>query len=130
RALRSADLQPDEVDYINAHGTSTHLNDKAETQAIKTVFGERAYRIPISSTKSMVGHLLAAAGAVEAIVCVQTINTGIIHPTVNLDYPDPDCDLDYVPHVARRAPVRTALSNSMGFGGSNGALILRAVEGN
>ena len=129
RALRKAEMTPDDIGYINAHGTSTHLNDRAETQAIKTVFGEHAYRVPISATKSMVGHLLGAAGALEAIVCVKTLNTCIIHPTINLDYPDPECDLDYVPHVARRVEVRAVLSNSLGFGGQNSALIFRKIDG-
>ena len=118
-ALRSAGLQPTDVDYINAHGTSTQLNDSSETTAIKAVFGEHAYRVPISSTKSMVGHLLGAAGAIEAIACVQTIRTGIIHPTINYEEPDPACDLDYVPNKARQADVRVVLSNSFGFGGHN-----------
>jgi len=128
KALRKAGITPDEVDYINAHGTSTLLNDKAETGAIKTVFGDRAYEIPISSSKSMVGHLLGAAGVVEAIVCVKTIQEGIIHPTINYEYPDPECDLNYVPNVARRADVKIALSNSFGFGGHNATVILKAFE--
>ncbi|MCC7355742.1 MAG: beta-ketoacyl-ACP synthase II [Anaerolineae bacterium] len=130
-ALRKAGISPNEVDYINAHGTSTVLNDKSETAAIKAVFGERAYDIPISGTKSMTGHLVGAAGAVEAIVAVKTIETGIIHPTINYEYPDPECDLDYVPNVARRIPqgVRIALSNSFGFGGHNTCLIFRATNG-
>ena len=127
-ALQQAGLQPTDVDYINAHGTSTPLNDVTETQAIKTVFGEYAYRVPISSTKSMVGHLLGAAGAVESIVCIQTILTGIIHPTINYEFPDPECDLDYVPNVPRRASVRVALSNSLGFGGHNVTLIFGRYE--
>lgn len=127
-ALQQAGLQPADVDYINAHGTSTPLNDVTETQAIKAVFGEYAYRIPISSTKSMVGHLLGAAGAVEAIACIQTILSGIIHPTINYEFPDPECDLDYVPNVPRRADVRVALSNSLGFGGHNVTLIFGRYE--
>ena len=127
RALRQAGLAPSEIDYINAHGTSTPLNDRLETEAIKTVFGEDAYRIPISSTKSMVGHLLGAAGAIEAIASIQTINTGIIHPTVNYQTPDPECDLDYVPNEARTAQVATCLSNSLGFGGHNSSLIFGAA---
>lgn len=127
-ALQQAGLQPTDVDYINAHGTSTPLNDLTETQAIKAVFGEYAYRVPISSTKSMVGHLLGAAGAVESIVCIQTILTGIIHPTINYEFPDPECDLDYVPNVPRRADVRIALSNSLGFGGHNVTLIFGRYE--
>jgi len=128
RALKKAGIQPEEVDYINAHGTSTPLNDKTETLAIKAVFGEAAYRVPISSTKSMTGHLIGAAGAVEAIACVKTIQEGIIHPTINYEYPDPECDLDYVPNVARRADVRVALSNSFGFGGHNSCLVFKRYE--
>ncbi len=127
-ALASANMQPEEVDYINAHGTSTELNDKTETMAIKTVMGEHAYKIPISSTKSMTGHLLGAAGAVEAIVCVLTIRDGIVHPTINYHTPDPNCDLDYVPNQARKAKVDVALSNSFGFGGHNGTLIFKRCE--
>ena len=121
-ALKSAGWQPGEVGYINAHGTSTPLNDKMETKAIKSVFGEQAYRIPVSSTKSMTGHLLGGAGAVEAAICVLTLQYGIIPPTINLKNPDPDCDLDYVPNVARKATVDKALSNSFGFGGHNSVL--------
>ena len=127
-ALMDAELSVGEIDYINAHGTSTPLNDRAETQAIKTVFGERACSVPISSTKSMTGHLLGAAGAVEAIVCILAIRDGVIPPTINLDFPDPDCDLDFVPKVARRATVRAALSNSLGFGGHNATLVVRALD--
>ena len=124
-ALASARVAPDEIDYINAHGTSTSVNDSIETLAIKQSFGETAYRVPISSTKSMMGHLIAAAGSVEAIVCLLTIRDGVLPPTINLDHPDPDCDLDYIPHVARRKNVDIALSNSFGFGGQNITLILR-----
>lgn len=127
-ALEDADIRPEEIDYINAHGTSTPLNDATETRAIKALFGEHAYRIPISSTKSMVGHLLGAAGGVEAIVAIKTIQEGIIHPTINYEEPDPECDLDYVPNKARRADVRTALSNSFGFGGQNACLVFRRYE--
>ncbi|MBM4463266.1 MAG: beta-ketoacyl-ACP synthase II [Chloroflexi bacterium] len=124
-ALKKAGIRPDEIDYINAHGTSTPLNDKSETMAIKTVFGQHAYRIPISSTKSMMGHLIGAAGAIEAIICVLVIQHGVIPPTINLTNPDPECDLDYVPHVSRQQKVTAALSNSFGFGGHNSVLILR-----
>ena len=124
-ALDKAGIKADEIDYINAHGTSTLLNDRMETRAIKTVFGERAYKIPISSTKSMMGHLVGSAGAAEAIICIMVIRNGIIPPTINLTHPDPECDLDYVPNVACRAKVTTALSNSFGFGGHNSVLIFR-----
>ncbi len=127
-ALESAQMQPEEVDYINAHGTSTPLNDATETRAIKAVFGEHAYRLAVSSTKSMTGHLLGAAGAVEAIFSVMALREGVIPPTINLDHPDPECDLDYVPHQARRAAVRAVLSNSFGFGGHNVCLIFRRLE--
>jgi len=128
RALKSAGVAPEEVDYINAHGTSTVLNDVSETNAIKLVFGALAQRIPISATKSMLGHLLSAAGAVEAVASVMTICDGVIHPTINYHTPDPACDLDYVPNVARRQRVRTVLSNSFGFGGQNACLVLRAWD--
>jgi len=124
-ALNKAGLATTEVNYINAHGTSTQLNDKMETRAIKTVFGDHAYNIPISSTKSMIGHLIGGAGAVEAAICIMAIQHGIIPPTINLTHPDPECDLDYVPNVARRVEVTTALSNSFGFGGHNSVLIFR-----
>jgi 3-oxoacyl-[acyl-carrier-protein] synthase II len=127
-ALRKAGLRPEEVDYINAHGTSTPYNDRTETQAIKTCFGEHAYRLAISSTKSMTGHTLGAAGAVEAVISIMTILTGTIPPTINLQHPDPECDLDYVPNKAREAPVRVAMSNSMGFGGHNACLIFKRYE--
>ncbi|NIV33938.1 MAG: beta-ketoacyl-[acyl-carrier-protein] synthase II, partial [Anaerolineae bacterium] len=109
--------------------TSTPLNDVIETRAIRELFGQSAYGIPISSTKSMIGHLMGAAGAVEAIACIKSLQTGVIHPTINLETPDPDCDLDYVPNQAREARPRTALSNSFGFGGHNGTLIFSAWEG-
>ena len=124
-ALKKAEIDTREVDYINAHGTSTQLNDAMETRAIKAVFGDYAFQVPISSTKSMTGHLIGGAGAVEALICVMAIQHGIIPPTINLTHPDPECDLDYVPNVARRAGVNTALSNSFGFGGHNSVLILR-----
>jgi 3-oxoacyl-[acyl-carrier-protein] synthase II len=124
-ALDRAGIEPSNVSYINAHGTSTLLNDRTETRAIKNVFGENAYRIPISATKSMTGHMLGAAGAVEAIVCVLAIQNGMVPPTINLDHPDPECDLDYVPNQARAVAVETAVSNSFGFGGHNSVLVLR-----
>ena len=124
-ALKKAGLVPQDIDYINAHGTSTELNDKMETKAIKTVFGEYACKVPISSTKSMLGHLIGGAGAVEAAICIMTILNGIIPPTINLEHPDPECDLDYVPNIARKKTVNTALSNSFGFGGHNSVLIFR-----
>jgi 3-oxoacyl-[acyl-carrier-protein] synthase II len=124
-ALETARLGPGDIDYINAHGTSTAVNDSIETLAIKKAFGDAAYRVPISSTKSMMGHLIAAAGSVEAIVCLLTIRDGVLPPTINLDHPDPDCDLDYIPNEARRKKVDIALSNSFGFGGQNITLILR-----
>jgi 3-oxoacyl-[acyl-carrier-protein] synthase II len=128
-ALSDAGLRPEEIDYINAHGTSTPLNDPMETKAIRTAFGEYAYAVPVSSTKSMVGHLMGAAGAVEAIACVKTLETGVIHPTINYETPDPECDLDYVPNQARETHPRTALSNSFGFGGHNATLIFSKWEG-
>ncbi len=124
-ALNNAGLSPDNIDYINAHGTSTKLNDSAETRAIKIVCGERAYQIPVSSNKSMTGHLACAAGSVEAVAAVMTIRDGIIPPTINYETPDPDCDLDYVPNQARRQPVNVCLSNSFGMGGQNCSLIIQ-----
>ncbi len=129
RALDDARLRPSDVDYVNAHGTSTPINDAVETKAIKEVFGRRAYQLPISSTKSMIGHAMGGAGAIEAAVCVKTIEEGIIHPTINLETPDPACDLDYVPGGARQADVRVALSNSFGLGGQNACLVLGRFEG-
>ena len=124
-ALADADVALDQVDYINAHGTSTPLNDALETVAIKRLFGDLAYKIPISSTKSMIGHSLGAAGSLDAAACVKTITEAMIHPTVNLEDPDPDCDLDYVPNQARAADVQVALSNAFGFGGQNACLVFR-----
>ncbi|QQG66527.1 beta-ketoacyl-ACP synthase II [Desulfobulbus oligotrophicus] len=124
-ALRDAGLRPEDVDYINAHGTSTPLNDKCETLAIKKVFGPHAYKLAVSSTKSMTGHMLGAAGGIEAAFTVLSLYNGILPPTVNLENPDPDCDLDYVPLIARDAHIETALSNSFGFGGTNGVIAFR-----
>ncbi len=128
QALASAGLAPEEIDYINAHGTSTRLNDVIETRAIKSAFGAHASRLMVSSTKSMTGHLLGAAGGLEAIVCVKALESGIVPPTINLDEPDPECDLDYVPHKAREVGITTAMSNSFGFGGHNATLIFRRIE--
>jgi len=127
-ALEDAGLSIEEVDYINAHGTSTPLNDPTETRAIKMVFGQRAYQIPISSTKSMIGHAMGASGALEAIACAFTIHHGIIHPTINYETPDPECDLDYVPNQPRVADIKVALSNSFGLGGQNACLVLKKFE--
>jgi 3-oxoacyl-[acyl-carrier-protein] synthase II len=127
-ALDDAGMRPEDVDYINAHGTSTQLNDASETAAIKAVFGDHAYKLMISSTKSMIGHLLGAAASVEAVLCALVIRDGVVPPTINRDTPDPACDLDYVPHEARRARVGVALSNSFGFGGHNVTLILKRFE--
>lgn len=128
RALKDANLDPTEVDYINAHGTSTDLNDKFETMAIKGAFGNHAYKLAVSSTKSMTGHLLGAAGGIEAIVLAKSIQDQVMPATINYEFPDPDCDLDYVPNEARKANVRVALSNSLGFGGHNATIIMKAVE--
>jgi 3-oxoacyl-[acyl-carrier-protein] synthase II len=128
RALQKANLQPEQVDYINAHGTSTEYNDSTETAAIKTCFGEHAYKVPISSTKSMTGHTLGAAGAVESVISIMAISTRIIPPTINLHHPDPECNLDYVPNEARHAVVNVAMSNSMGFGGHNTCLVFKRYE--
>lgn len=128
RALATAGLTPDEVDYINAHGTSTDLNDKYETAAIKALLGERAHKVPISSTKSMTGHLLGAAGGIELVATVLCLKHGTIHPTINYTTPDPECDLDYVPNQPRRADIRVAISNSFGFGGHNACLAIRRME--
>ncbi len=128
-ALEDAGLEPTDITYINAHGTSTQHNDRLETIAIKSVFGEHAYRMPVVSTKSMIGHLLGAAGAVELVTCLLSIRDGKVHPTINLENPDPECDLDYVSEGSRSLDVRTVLSNSFGFGGHNASLIVRAFEG-
>jgi 3-oxoacyl-[acyl-carrier-protein] synthase II len=128
RALQKAGLRPEQIDYINAHGTSTPFNDRMETQAIKQCFGEYAHRVPISSTKSMMGHTMGASGGIEAVICVKTILTGVIPPTINLHHPDPECDLDYVPNQVRQARVNVAMSNSMGFGGHNACLVFRRFE--
>jgi 3-oxoacyl-[acyl-carrier-protein] synthase II len=127
RALAAAAIEPGEVDYINAHGTSTPYNDKFETLAIKNVFGGHSAKLAVSSTKSMTGHLLGAAGGIESVICAKVIETGRIPPTINLENPDPDCDLDYVPNAARIAPVRTAVSNNLGFGGQNAVAVFRAL---
>lgn len=127
-ALQHARVKIEDVDYINAHGTSTKLNDACETKAIKMVFGEHAYKIPISTTKSMIGHIITAAGVTETIAALLIINKGIIHPTVNYETPDPDCDLDYVPNVARKAQVNVCLKNSFGLGGENCCLVLKRVS--
>jgi 3-oxoacyl-[acyl-carrier-protein] synthase II len=127
RAMDSAGTVPGDVDYINAHGTSTPYNDKFETLAIKKIFGEHSRSVPISSTKSMTGHLLGAAGGIESVVCVKAIENGIVPPTMNLEEPDPDCDLDYVPNAARELKVRTVLSNNLGFGGQNASVVFRAL---
>ena len=127
-AMDDAAVAPDDIDYINAHGTSTPLNDASETRVLKAVLGEAAYRIPISSSKSMIGHAFGGGGALESIASIRSIETGIIHPTINLDTPDPDCDLDYVPNEARSADVRVVLKNSFGFGGQNACLVYRKYE--
>ncbi len=129
RALADAGCAVEEVDYINAHGTSTDLNDKTETAAIREVFGEHAYRLVVSSTKSMTGHLLGAAGGIEAVACILAIRDGIIPPTINYENPDPDCDLNYAPNRALQRPVKMALSNSFGFGGTNASVIIKKFEG-
>jgi len=124
-AIEDSNISSEQIDYINAHGTSTPLNDKIETLAIKKVFGKKAYEIPISSTKSIIGHLLGASGAVELIATILCMEKGYIHPTINLENPDPECDLDYVPKLARRKEVTCALSNSLGFGGHNAVLVVK-----
>jgi 3-oxoacyl-(acyl-carrier-protein) synthase len=129
RALDQAGVKPEQIDYINAHGTATPLNDTAETQAIKTVFGDHAYKVPVSSTKSTTGHLMGATGALEAAVCIYAIQHGIIPPTINLKEPDPQCDLDYVPGEARKKRVNIAMNNSFGFGGHNAVIVLKRFDG-
>jgi len=127
-AIADSKLSPADIGYINAHGTSTKVNDEVETAAIKKVFGDGAYSIPVSSSKSMLGHLIAAAGAVELITCVLTVRNGVLPPTINYEVPDPSCDLDYVPNTAREKQVRHVLSNSFGFGGQNISLIVSRFE--
>jgi len=127
-AIEDAGMQPSDIDYINAHGTSTPKNDMVETLAIRKVFGEGAYSVPVSSTKSMIGHALGGAGALEAVACIKTIQAGVIHPTINYETADPDCDLDYVPNEARHAEVNTVLSNSFGFGGQNACVVFKAFN--
>jgi len=128
-ALNNAGMEINDIDYINAHGTSTFLNDRSETAAIKTVFGDRAYQMPVSSTKSMTGHLLGASGAIEAVICVKALQDEIVPPTINYENPDPECDLDYVPNQARSVKIRNIMSNSFGFGGHNATIILSQVTG-
>jgi 3-oxoacyl-[acyl-carrier-protein] synthase II len=128
-ALRRAGVEPESVGYVNAHGTSTPLGDAAETRAIKDVFGDHAYRLAISSTKSVTGHCFGAAGAVEAMMCVRALHDGVLPPTINYEHPDPECDLDYVPNEARRQQVEVALSNAMGLGGHNGCVLFGRVNG-
>ena len=128
-AIADAAIDPREVTYINAHGTSTPANDGTETEAIRTVFGKHAYELAVSSTKSMIGHTLGAAGAIEAAICALTMRDGVMAPTINQELPDPACDLDYVPNHARKRDVAVSLSNSMGFGGHNGVVILRRWDG-
>ncbi len=129
RALQDAGMNPEDIDYVNAHGTSTPLNDRCETAALKTVFGDHAYNLVISSTKSMTGHMLGGAGGIESAFIALSIRHGVIAPTINLDNPDPDCDLDYVPNTARERKIRTAMSNSFGFGGTNGVVIMKQLDG-
>ncbi|MBN1862337.1 MAG: beta-ketoacyl-ACP synthase II [Dehalococcoidales bacterium] len=124
-ALKRAGITPDDIDYVNAHGTATLLNDRAETRAMKSVLGERAYRVPVSGSKSQTGHLLGASGSLEAVICVLAMNHDVVPPTLNLTHRDPECDLDYVPNKARRAEIKTAVSNSFGFGGHNSTLVFR-----
>jgi 3-oxoacyl-[acyl-carrier-protein] synthase II len=127
-ALADAQINPEQVDYINAHGTSTKLNDKMETVSVKKAFGQYSKKLMISSTKSVTGHLLGAAGGVEFVVCCLVIKDGVVPPTINYEHPDPDCDLDYVPNVARKANVAVCMSNSLGFGGHNASLIVKKFK--
>jgi 3-oxoacyl-[acyl-carrier-protein] synthase II len=127
-AIQDAGIEPSQIDYVNAHGTSTQLNDASETRALKMALGEHAHKVAISSTKSMIGHLLGAAGAVEAIATLLCITRGMVHPTINYETPDPECDLDYIPNDARHMQVRYALSNGFGFGGQNAVLVLKRYE--
>ena len=127
-ALKHANLKPEDVDYINAHGTSTELNDKFETMAIKTVFGEHAYKMSISSTKGTTGHALGAAGGLECIACIKAIETGIVPPTINYETPDPECDLNITPNVAVKKDIKVALNNNLGFGGHNACVIFKRFE--
>jgi 3-oxoacyl-[acyl-carrier-protein] synthase II len=127
-ALERARIKPEEIDYINAHGTATILNDRTETAVIKNIFGNRAAKIPVSASKSMLGHLLGAAGSIEAVITVLAMIHGVVPPTINLTHPDPECDLDYVPNTARKVKVRTAISNSFGFGGHNSVLAFREFK--
>lgn len=128
QAMADAGIEPTDVDYINAHGTSTEYNDKFETAAIKSAFGEHAYKLAVSSTKSMTGHLLGAAGGIETVISALAIRDQILPPTINYEFPDPECDLDYVPNEARKAKVKVTLSNSLGFGGHNATIILREYQ--
>ena len=127
-AIERAGLQPQDIDYVNAHGTSTELNDAAETRAIKHVFGEHAYSLPISSTKSVTGHLLGAAGALESVLCLKAVSEGVIPPTINYETPDPECDLDYVPNYTRASDFNVFLSNGFGFGGHNASIVVGRYE--
>ncbi len=128
-SLADAGLNPSDIQYVNAHGTSTTVNDKVETRACREVFGADAAKVPVSSTKSMMGHLIAAAGVTEMIICLMTIRDGVLPPTINYENPDPDCDLDYIPNEARQAKVQSVLNNSFGFGGQNVTLCLSRFDG-
>jgi 3-oxoacyl-[acyl-carrier-protein] synthase II len=128
-ALKDAGIKHNQVDLVNSHGSSTPLNDAIETKAIKDIFGDHAYKLVVNSTKSMIGHLMGAAGVIEAITCILSIRDGLVHPTINLDIPDPECDLDYVPNVAREMPVNIAMSNSFGLGGQNACLVIGRFNG-